>query len=200
MRLLFVIYLLLCSWGIQAQTEKEQYPGSTPPPPPVAGVKVRNSAVVTFGTLERSGFYPFTAGLPVQLVVFSSYTDSLKKSRSGVAGGKAVHFGVPKQGGTILLEQMDTVIHLSAMDVDSITDILYNECSRWNMTSTAQMVCYYPRHALLFYDDSNNITEYMEMCLECQYILLYNQKTVIELCDEGFALLREHALFRVRKD
>jgi hypothetical protein len=96
-----------------------------------------------FTTLQRQTFYPFNKAAQLKIVSFSqSENDDDKR--------KAAKWGIPIVNNTICFSRLDQIIELTPAQTDTLTDILYNTCSRWTIIETSTMGCYFPRNAILF--------------------------------------------------
>lgn len=107
-----------------------------------------------YSAAQRRRFYPFKRASMVYLAYFN---------HKDVSGNRSL----PIKNGKVDLEEIDVMARLKESDLDSLTDILYNSGYREFTGSSSKMGCYYPRNAMLFADDQNNIFEYIEICFDC---------------------------------
>lgn len=107
-----------------------------------------------YSSQKRRRFYPFNRVATVSLAYFDN---------KDAAGNREL----PMKNGAVDPEEIEVVVRLNAIELDTLTDILYNSGHRLYISSSNQMGCYYPRNAILFADDKNNIFEYIEICFDC---------------------------------
>lgn len=82
---------------------------------------------------------------------------------------------------------------LSKNDTDSLSDILYNTCSRWTTTQTTKAGCYYPHNAIIFFNDKNQPSEYIELCFDCNQLKYSSEKIKkFDDCDIAFSELEAY--------
>jgi len=86
---------------------------------------------------------------------------------------------LPIVNDTICFSMLDQVKAINLKQVDSLTDILYNTIYRWNITIGTAGLCYYPRNAILFFDENDKPFEYIEICFECDN-LKYSSKKIAQ--------------------
>jgi hypothetical protein len=115
-----------------------------------------------FTTPQRKAFYPFSKASHLKLVSFRQQENTDKR--------KAAIWGLPILNDTICFSRLDQVIELTPAQTDTLTDIIYNTCSRWTIIQTTTMGCYRPRNAILFFDSTGNAFAYIEICFECHGI------------------------------
>lgn len=100
---------------------------------------------------ERQAIYPFNIADKIQIISFNSCL------------GKT-----PIVNDTII--QLKTIenITLTSKQINDLTDILYNyNYSKKTNIITEMRSCYYPRHAIVFVNESGKVFSYIEICLQC---------------------------------
>lgn len=138
---------------------------------------------------DRKSFYPFNKASQIKLVSFGEQHDSSKVKYPG-------KFELPKSNDTICIARLDQIKELNWKQVDTLTDILYNICSRWTITEKSEMGCYFPRNAIIFFDILNKPFEYIEICFECHRVKYSNNKVVsAEACDHMYDELQSFFRF-----
>lgn len=124
-----------------------------------------------YSTAQRRRFYPFNRASSVQLAYFDYKDPSENRT-------------LPLKNGSVDLEEIDVLVRLNDTELDSLTDILYNSGYRQYISSSSKMGCYYPRNAILFADDKNNISEYIEICFDCHQFRKSRNK--VHFAPDGF--------------
>jgi len=164
---IFLVLTIACAGGC-----KTKYP---PPPPSLAPDTEPDSAYIAewgasvlyyqaleeslktytkYSAQKRRRFYPFNRASSVQLAYFD-YKDA-NENRT-----------LPNNNGTVDLEKINVLVRLNPVELDTLTDILYNSGHRLYISSSSKMGCYYPRNAILFSDENGSIFEYIEICFDC---------------------------------
>lgn len=90
------------------------------------------------------------------------------------------------------LDRLNQRKTLTLNAIDNLTDILYNTCSKYNSYSYNKLGCYHPRNAILFYNESGEIYEYLEICFECNQMLAEPEKIpeLQDYCNVAFTDLK----------
>ncbi|WP_379969455.1 hypothetical protein [Epilithonimonas sp. UC225_85] len=65
---------------------------------------------------------------------------------------------------------------LNLTEISRLTHILFNTCSKYFTGLSSRSGCFFPRNAVLFYDENDKIFEIMEICFECGGIETYPNK------------------------
>ena len=91
------------------------------------------------------------------------------------------------------IKSADQNITLSLQDIITLSDILYNECNKYYIGEYSTKGCYYPRNAILFYDNNDEIFAYFEICFECQKITTKPKPLdeFEEYCNRGYKPLED---------
>jgi hypothetical protein len=156
---------------------------------------------------ERLKFFPFNQHKKVILISFEPpelraeiiYTDTTTASINTPIK-EEVYPTLLKKKQKLDLTRLKEKKILSALEVDKLTDILYN----FGYTSTKSYKglliaesegyrCYEPRNAIVFLDEKGLIAEYIEICFEC-----YNRKESSEkmktgqFCNEKYDLIKKY--------
>ncbi len=176
--LLLFICILLSSLSF-GQTKK--YP---PPPPPVTKVVRDNS--IKYSLQKRISFYPFNKSSQIKIVSFGLQLDSCQRKLEE-------NYKLPMLNDTLCFSKLDEIKALTLSQIDTLTDIMFNECSRWNISFGDEKGCYFPRNAILFLDNTGKVFEYMEICFECLGIKLSSAKVKQpDLCNYMYERLQAY--------
>ncbi len=173
-----------------------------PPPPPVPTLEnfVDNSPCTfydTYTSAERLRRKPFRTAKKIELVSFESPYEVLGPDSVVY---KERRTEIPKQDSKIDRSQLKEILLLTRLQTDSLTNIFFNfdyGRAENGMIETADLACYYPRHAILFYKKKADQEPfaYFEVCLECQYVRTFpKQYKLGNFCEGKYAMLR--AFFR----
>ena len=164
MRVYFLTLILILVLK-PALAQKKNYP---PPPPPPSEPK--RTSVSKYDLKKRLAFYPFNRSTQVKLAYFEPAIIE------GPAGDSVEVYQLPVDADSVCLSKLKVIKPLTLQQVDTLTDILFNECFRWNIGYSYMNSCYRPRNAILFFDESGKSFEYIEICFECVRLQLSNQK------------------------
>ncbi|MCQ9634111.1 hypothetical protein MP477_03980 [Chryseobacterium sp. WG23] len=59
---------------------------------------------------------------------------------------------------------------LTITEISELTAILYDTCNKYYIDFTSKSGCFFPRNAILFYDENDKVFAYFEICFECSEI------------------------------
>ncbi|HCA09343.1 hypothetical protein [Chryseobacterium sp.] len=59
---------------------------------------------------------------------------------------------------------------LTLNEISELTHILYNTCNKYYISLISQSGCFFPRNAILFYDENDKVFAYYDICFECEGI------------------------------
>ena len=93
---------------------------------------------------------------------------------------------------TIISTKIIEHIQLSEIQIDSLTNILYNYnySKKTNIISDTENGCYYPRHSIVFLNNSKKVISYIEICLECKKtISTLDPERLGNFCEGKYELL-----------
>ncbi len=130
---------------------------------------------------QRRNIYPFNTASRIWVIAFPENT------------GKA-----PIVKDKILFSKTIEHIQVDSLQVDQLTDVLYNYNydPRTNLFDQTAAACYNPRHAIVFTDLKNKVISYIEICIECQHIKSTLPESSLGIFCEGKYKLLEDWLRR----
>ncbi|MGD1318479.1 hypothetical protein [Chryseobacterium sp. 2R14A] len=88
------------------------------------------------------------------------------------------------------INQSKTLTFKESLD---LLDLLYNTCGKFKNGMREVSKCFFPRNAILFYDESNKVFETLEICFECHRID-FNSNQSLEInymCDDFYSKLEK---------
>ena len=65
---------------------------------------------------------------------------------------------------------------LNLKEISEISHIIFNTCNKYYITMSSQSGCFFPRNAIVFYDENDKVFEILEICFECGNIESYPSK------------------------
>jgi hypothetical protein len=178
-------------------------PKQAPPPPPSLSDTLSEAffrpQITLYEAEKRRWFYPWRKAHQVMLVTFDErvnsqpvpHPDDSIRAPAPEVGGRSLSLTV--LGDSLDFSALAHAVVLSASQVDSLTDILYNSCERWTYRQSTRFGCYEPRHAIVFLDKRKHIVAYIEISLYCHQ-LRYSNKRIKRLddCDYVFEELKKY--------
>jgi hypothetical protein len=189
MRFLFFILAVLTGLGCS--------PKLPLPPPPVLEDFVDNSDCNfynDYSAKERLSRKPFGQSEKIELVSFDGEYEEMLDS---VVYKGCCRHEIPKKDSKIDRSQLQEIIPLSTLQLDSLTNIFFNYDygrAENGLISNPDVGCYRPRQAVLFFRKKTDTEPfaYFEICLECQYVKTFpKQYELGNFCDGKYDMLRE---------
>ncbi|MGM9477705.1 hypothetical protein ACS5PU_14830 [Pedobacter sp. GSP4] len=204
-------FCLLCLTGF---AQKKKQVTALPPiaPPSKADYAVLEKRMVCkyqnkYSPVERLKFFPFSRYKKVMLIAFELpeprdeivYTDTTK-APINPSIKEEFHHALLEKNQKLDLTRLKEKKILSALEVDKLTDVLYN----FGYTSTKSYKglliaesrgysCYEPRNAIVFLDEDGLIAEYIEICFACHKRKESSEKIKTgEFCDDKYELIRKY--------
>jgi hypothetical protein len=153
-----------------------------------AEVEDRNHICVrhTFKSFSaRLKLYPFNQASQIQLVSFTGL-----ERMSGDDSGY-VNKGLPMMGDSICYSRLGEVKALSFLQVDTLTDILYNYGYGGSVRFGSMDMCYDPHNAILFIDKRGKVFAYVEICFMCERTRESSKQISLgEMCDQKIKMIK----------
>ncbi|MFL9833172.1 hypothetical protein [Chryseobacterium terrae] len=56
---------------------------------------------------------------------------------------------------------------LNLEEISKLSHIIFNTCEKYYITMRSQVGCFFPRNAIVFYDEADKVFERIEVCFEC---------------------------------
>ncbi|WP_126651475.1 hypothetical protein [Chryseobacterium aureum] len=91
----------------------------------------------------------------------TKYYDSIKKNAK---------FELREAVESSTFERIQESKTLTLPEISELSDVLYNTCDKYYIRSVSSSGCFFPRNAILFYDEGDKIFAYFEICFECSAI------------------------------
>ncbi|MFT3935842.1 MAG: hypothetical protein QM726_19595 [Chitinophagaceae bacterium] len=103
-----------------------------------------------YSPIQRTYFYPFNIKGSIELVSFRYHKRNC-----------------PVEPGALLTDSLIERKVLSLTEIDSLTDILYNNFYKQRPNYLSLTQCFSPRNAILFYDKAGRLKENILLCFHC---------------------------------
>jgi hypothetical protein len=132
----------------------------------------------TYNLNERLSFYPFNKAIKVKIVAFK---------------GKDFEASLIDKEGKINYKQIDEIKTLNAVQIDSLTSLVYNFGLIPNALPNNEWAkCYQPRNGILFIDKNYQVFEWMEICFQCfQHRISSKKIDFVDNCPLRYILLKD---------
>jgi hypothetical protein len=132
---------------------------------------------------QRDSLYPFNVAKNIKLVSFDEKPD-----------GKGFLYSngrLPMKHGRLIYSDLLEIKTLDKSQIDSLTDILYNNIYRGILFTTSEAGCYNPRNAIVFTNENGVMIAFIEICFECQGYRTSSKKVVTgDFCNQKYDLLK----------
>lgn len=80
---------------------------------------------------------------------------------------------------------------LNLIEIQDLSNIIFNECDKYSTGIISSSGCYFPRNAILFYDENDKLFAYVEICFQCGRFESYPKKLFEEdiRCESIYSML-----------
>ncbi|MET3028555.1 hypothetical protein ABXT06_17890 [Flavobacterium sp. UW10123] len=170
-------------------------------------VNLKKENITTFNLSKRINLYPFNKSSQIKIisynlnlnnenVVTSLITDTInKKHETNITNLEyKTPFELPRKNlDSLSLENVAQIKTLTFPQIEKLSDILYNTCSKLNIScSEITRGCYLPRNAILFFDENNKVFDYLEICFECKTKETFGEIENLDLSDNMYKHLEKY--------
>ena len=164
--------------GVSQHIEREPLP----PPPPTPNEKwLKCVPLNKYAATQRKQFYPFNQCSSVKLISFKEY---INIDSTHILTDKVEENDIQNQ------PKVFESFTLNQKQLNELTNILYNYGFKTKKYEEESM-CYYPRNAIVFYDNKGLPFEWIELCFECNgYKKTSNQVKTGDFCIGKYELLK----------
>ena len=174
MKKLLSLFLIIFSIFIFGQKKKEK--NIPPPPPPIFDVDNginKNFKATSFENRIKN--FPFNKATKIKII---SYNLDFEKEpipepipvNDLVAIEKAKNRKNPVKISDIISGNFNGISqqkNLNISEIKELTNVLYNTCGKYSSGLYTQSGCFFPRNAILFYDENDVIFAHLEICFQC---------------------------------
>jgi hypothetical protein len=132
-----------------------------------------------YSNIQMLQFFPFNKAAKIKLVSFDQ-PDSV------IMGGE-----LPMKSGDVDYSRLKEIKTIDKSQIDTLTDILFNEGYGGPFYSFSESMCYNPRNAILFIDSKGKTFGFIEICFECSGYRLSSKKIKAgDFCNQKYDYLR----------
>lgn len=174
MKLKHLIWLIILCVSHSVMAQKK----TLPPPPPLPSAFEKKTSIFNknykpISLEKRLSKYPFALATKIKIISFNLYDDGLlhlippTPINEPAPIIKTTTIELPTIMNTSDLVGINQAKTLNISKINKLTDILYNTCSKYNITHTEGYGCYNPRNAIVFFDNEDKVFAYLEICFEC---------------------------------
>ncbi|TPD66871.1 hypothetical protein [Flavobacterium microcysteis] len=136
---------------------------------------------------QRLANYPYNQTSQIKLIAYQN------KGEAGVGEEiqKYLNASVGKKAAAIE-SQFDEIKSLNFDQIEKLTDIIYNYGYKANPDFLSAVKCYMPRNAILFYDNTNHLIAFIELCFECRNYRTNDSKiTLGDDCTQKLSMIKD---------
>lgn len=146
------------------------------PPPPSLDTENRTNKNFKPTPFEiRIEKFPFNKATKVKVI---SYNLDFEKEpipepipvNDSIAIEKAKNRKIPIKISEVISGNFNEIFqqkNLNISEIKELTNILYNTCGKYSSGLYSQNGCFFPRNAILFYDENDVIFAHLEICFQC---------------------------------
>ncbi|VXB17973.1 MULTISPECIES: hypothetical protein [Chryseobacterium] len=82
---------------------------------------------------------------------------------------------------------------LNFKETFELSELLYNTCGKFKNDIREISKCFFPRNAILFYDENNKVFEILEICFECHRIDFNSNQSleINDMCNNFYSRLEQ---------
>ena len=128
-----------------------------------------------YSAKQRIQFYPFNIAETIKLISFRYHKNNY-----------------PIKKDSLIVDSLVETFTLNKIQVNILTDILYNNFYKKSSNYDVKSLCFYPRNAILFFDKSGKLREYVFICFHCEnYVLSSNNFMLGDDCSQKMEKIRK---------
>jgi hypothetical protein len=159
-----------------------------------------------YSTNEISNIFPLNKATKVKIISYN--TDFISESPTPLPpfGGKIDSIEIkriianqkfPIKLENIIgkenLEGINQTKTLNYKEIFEFSKLLYNTCGKFSSYLREVSMCFFPRNAVLFYDENDTVFEILEICFECHRMGFNSEKSseVNGMCDSFYSKLEK---------
>ena len=180
----FYIILLIISVGLTttlsySQTKKNKYKDDSE--------KLDCAKKTKINLQQRLANYPYHQTSQIKLVAYQNKGEAA----IGEEIQKYLNAPVGKEA-TAIESQFDEIKPLNFDQIEKLTDIIYNYGYKAETSLVIASKCYMPRNAILFYDNTNHLIAFIELCFECRNYRTNDSKiTLGDECTQKLSMIKD---------
>jgi len=116
---------------------------------------------------QRLNKYPFNQAFSVFVVSYnySSISTQIINGKDTITIYGPSHLSIKED--TLSISDLEEIFLLTPIQVDSLTNILFNYGLNDNLEYNISTLCFDPHHAIVFLDKNGKVFEYIEICFLC---------------------------------
>ncbi len=166
--------------------------------------KSQKKASAIFNLSKRINSYPFNKASQIKIISYNLNSDGMTRvsaetydKETGITVTNLdynIGIELPRNNlDSLSLENVTQIKTLNLSQVEKLSDILYNTCSRLKINySLIIRGCYLPRNAILFFDENDKVFEYLEICFECKTKESFGKIENLDLSDYMYKDLEKY--------
>ncbi|MPS65338.1 MAG: hypothetical protein DI622_10175 [Chryseobacterium sp.] len=91
------------------------------------------------------------------------------------------------------IEGINQIKTLNYKDSLELSNLLFNTCGKFPNNIRRVSMCFFPRNAILFYNENDQVFDFLEICFECHRIEALSEKAtkINDMCDDFYTKLEK---------
>ncbi len=111
---------------------------------------------------QRMDKFPFNVAKRIQFISITGRPDTNE------FGGIHLRYDkFPFDNDTLIMERLDEVVTLSNIEIDSLSNLIYNVSYAGDKVKFPLARCFEPHNGILFFDKNNKVFECIQLSFEC---------------------------------
>lgn len=92
------------------------------------------------------------------------------------------------------LEGINQTKTLNYKETLELSNLLFNTCGKFPNNARRVSMCFFPRNAILFYDENDQVFDFLEVCFECHRMEAISEKAteINDMCDDFYTKLEKY--------
>ena len=147
--------------------------------------KATKVKIISYNTDFRGEFAltPPPPNIKLDSIQLKDYYDNLKKPIKLTETISKGNFKEIKESKT-----------LNIPETLQLSKVLFNTCGKFSGNNREVSMCFFPRNAILFYDENDNVFDFLEICFECHRMesLSENATEINGMCSSFYTKLEKY--------
>ncbi|KAA2223798.1 hypothetical protein [Chryseobacterium sediminis] len=147
--------------------------------------KASKVKIISYNTDFRGEFslIPPPPNKKLDSIQLKEYYDNLKKPIKLIETISKENFKEIKESKT-----------LNLAETLELSKLLFNTCGKFSSDLRETSMCFFPRNAILFYDEDDKVFDFLEICFECHRMQFFSEKAteVNGMCSNFYSKLEKY--------
>lgn len=92
------------------------------------------------------------------------------------------------------MDGIDKSKTLNYIEIFKLSKLLYNTCGKFTTNVRRISTCFFPRNAVLFYDENDKVFDFLEICFQCEGVEFYSEKSIAinNMCNNFYSKIEAY--------